>query len=62
MRTYEAFFSSCGSRKQTGSKSEDVIAVLQRIDEDKHCVVEEVTFDLSDSMRKSNSFVLISRA
>lgn len=35
-----------------GTKSEDVIAVLNRIDEDKRHMVEEVTLDLSDSMRK----------
>lgn len=35
-----------------GTKSEDVIAVLQRIDEDKRYAVEEVTLDLSDSMHK----------
>ena len=35
-----------------GTKSEDVIAVLHRIDEDKRNAVEEVTLDLSDSMRK----------
>lgn len=35
-----------------GTKSEDVIAVLQRIDEDKREAVQEVTLDLSDSMRK----------
>ena len=35
-----------------GTKSEDVIAVLQRIDEDKRYAVEEVTLDLSDSMRR----------
>ena len=35
-----------------GTKSEDVIAVLQKIDEDKRHAVEEVTLDLSDSMRK----------
>lgn len=35
-----------------GTKSEDVIAVLQRIDEKRRCAVEEVTLDLSDSMRK----------
>lgn len=35
-----------------GTKSEDVIAVLQRVDEDKRHAVEEVTLDLSDSMRK----------
>ncbi len=33
-------------------KAEDVIAVLQRIDEERRNVVEEVTLDLSDSMRK----------
>lgn len=35
-----------------GTKSEDVIAVLLRIDEDKRNAVKEVTLDLSDSMRK----------
>ena len=35
-----------------GTKSEDVIAVLSRIDEKKRLAVEEVTLDLSDSMRK----------
>ena len=35
-----------------GTKPEDVIAVLQKIDEDKRHAVEEVTLDLSDSMRK----------
>ena len=36
-----------------GTKSEDVIAVLQRIDEEsRYAVKEEVTLDLSDSMRK----------
>ena len=35
-----------------GTKSEDVIAVLRRIDEGKRHAVEEVTLDLSDSMRK----------
>lgn len=35
-----------------GTKSEDVIAVLQRIDEERRHAVEEVTLDLSDSMRK----------
>lgn len=35
-----------------GTKSEDVIAVLLRIDEDKRNAVREVTLDLSDSMRK----------
>lgn len=35
-----------------GTKSEDVIAVLRKIDEDKRNMVEEVTLDLSDSMRK----------
>ena len=35
-----------------GTKAEDVIAVLQRIDEERRKAVEEVTLDLSDSMRK----------
>lgn len=35
-----------------GTKSEDVIAVLERIDEERRHAVEEVTLDLSDSMRK----------
>ena len=35
-----------------GTKSEDVIAVLQRIDEHQRNAVEEVTLDLSESMRK----------
>ena len=35
-----------------GTKSEDVIAVLLRVDEDKRNVVKEITLDLSDSMRK----------
>lgn len=35
-----------------GTKSEDVTAVLLRIDEEKRNAVEEVTLDLSDSMRK----------
>lgn len=35
-----------------GTKSEDVMAVLLRIDEDKRGAVREVTLDLSDSMRK----------
>lgn len=35
-----------------GTKSEDVIAVLKRIDEEHRNAVEEVTLDLSDSMRK----------
>ena len=35
-----------------GTKSEDVIAVLQRIDRDLRYAVEEATLDLSDSMRK----------
>ena len=35
-----------------GTKSEDVIAVLQRIDEESSYAVKEVTLDLSDSMRK----------
>lgn len=35
-----------------GTKSEDVIAVLQGIDEGRREAVEEVTLDLSDSMHK----------
>ena len=35
-----------------GNKSEDVIAVLQRIDEESRYAVKEVTLVLSDSMRK----------
>ena len=35
-----------------GTKSEDVINVLKMIDEDKRNMVEEVTLDLSDSMKK----------
>ena len=35
-----------------GTKSEDVIAVLKRIDEEQRDTVIEVTLDLSDSMRK----------
>lgn len=35
-----------------GTKSEDIIAVLRRIDEEKRHAVEEITLDLSDSMRK----------
>lgn len=35
-----------------GTKSEDVVAVLKRIDEEVRCSVEEVSLDLSDSMRK----------
>lgn len=35
-----------------GTKSEDVIAVLRMIEEDKRLAVEEVTLDLSESMRK----------
>lgn len=35
-----------------GTKSEDVIAVLERIDEEALNAVEEVTLDLSDSMRR----------
>lgn len=35
-----------------GTKSEDVISVLQMIDEDLRNTVREVTLDLSDSMRK----------
>lgn len=47
-----------GTRRQSlvavvaGTKSEEVIAVLERIDEDVRHAVEEVTLDLSDSMRK----------
>lgn len=36
----------------SGTKSEDVIAILRRIDEERRHAVEEVTLDLSDSMRK----------
>lgn len=36
----------------TGTKSEDVVSVLERIDENRRSMVEEVTLDLSDSMRK----------
>lgn len=36
-----------------GTKSEDVINVLKMIDENKRNIVEEVTFDLSDSMQKN---------
>lgn len=35
-----------------GTKSEDVISVLQMIDEEQRYAVKEVTLDLSDSMRK----------
>ncbi len=35
-----------------GTKSEDIIAVLKLIDEDRRNQVEEVTLDLSDSMRR----------
>ena len=35
-----------------GTKSEDVISVLQRIEEEKRHQVREVTLDLSDSMRR----------
>ncbi len=35
-----------------GTKSEDVMAVLQRIDQEQRYAVEEVTLDLSDSMRR----------
>ena len=35
-----------------GTKAEDVIAVLKRMDEERRNAVEEVTLDLSDSMRK----------
>lgn len=36
----------------TGTKSEDVITDLMLIDGDRRSAVEEVTLDLSDSMRK----------
>ena len=36
----------------SGTKSEDVIKVLKLIDEEERMKVEEVTLDLSDSMRK----------
>lgn len=36
----------------SGTKSEDVIQVLKQIDEEERLKVEEVTLDLSDSMRK----------
>ena len=36
----------------SGTKSEDVIRVLKRIDEEERMKVKEVTLDLSDSMRK----------
>lgn len=35
-----------------GTKSEDAITVLQRIDEESRYAVKEVTLGLSDSMRK----------
>lgn len=35
-----------------GTKSEDVLEVLERIDEEKLAMVKEVTLDLSDSMRR----------
>ena len=35
-----------------GTKAEDVTAILKRIDEERRHAVEEVTLDLSDSMRK----------
>lgn len=47
-----------GTREQSlvavvaGTRSEDVIKVLRRIDEKLRLAVEEVTLDLSDSMRK----------
>lgn len=46
-----------------GTKSEDVISVLKRIDEERRNAVEEVTLDLSDSMRKivKSSFPKASR-
>lgn len=36
----------------SGTKSEDVITVLERIDEERRNAVEEVTLGLSDSMRR----------
>ena len=36
----------------SGTKSEDVIQVLKRIDKEERMKVKEVTLDLSDSMRK----------
>lgn len=46
-----------------GTKSEDVIKVLKLIDEEERMKVEEVTLDLSDSMRKivSTAFPKASR-
>jgi len=47
-----------GTREQSlvavvaGTKSEDVITVLQKISEEQRHAVKEVTLDLSDSMRK----------
>lgn len=38
-----------------GTKSEDIISVLEMIDEEAREAVEEVTLDLSDSMRKAVS-------
>ena len=35
-----------------GTKSEDIISVLEQIDEEKLSIIKEVTLDLSDSMRK----------
>ena len=35
-----------------GTKSEDIISVLEQIDEEKLSIVKELTLDLSDSMRK----------
>ena len=54
------FVTNCAARTRdrssvavvAGTKSEDVIAVLTRIDQDKRHMVEEVTLDLSDSMRR----------
>lgn len=47
----------------SGTKSEDVIKVLKLIDEEERMKVEEVTLDLSDSMRKivSTAFPKASR-
>ena len=36
----------------SGTKSEDVIRVLKQVDEEERMKVEEVTLDLSDSMRR----------
>ncbi len=44
--------SQCLVAVVAGTRAEDVIAVLNQIDGDKRDEVEEVTLDLSDSMRK----------